>query len=201
MRSDSVQKFHSDGTLRKESVFPSKMSLEELYSKVRGLQGQQGKKYARNQTSPFSALPLEVIQEKIAPFLGARSLNSLRGTCSELRHALKAVVPGLKLILYDHQIRSLEWMRERETKAWSEKDILGGQVTSLTFDGDCHRCVTGGATVILRTKRVLHRKVWRLDSQYGRVCDDFQLKQSSSCLSGRWLEEGCFVMTPVWAKP
>lgn len=199
MRSDSVQKFQSDGTLRKDSLFPSKLSLEELYSKVRGLQEQQGKKSIRNQASPFSALPLEVIQEKIAPFLGARSLNSWRCTCSELRHALKVIVPGLKLVLYDHQIRSLEWMRERETKAWSEKDILGCQVTPLSFDGDCHRCVTGGATVILRSRGAL-RKVWRLDTQYGRVYDDFQLKEGSSCLSRKVARGGLLCDDPGLGK-
>jgi SNF2-related domain/Bromodomain len=199
MRSDYVQKFQSDGTLRKDSLFPSKMSLEELYSRMRGLQNQQGNVSIRKQASPFSALPLEVIQEKIAPFLSARSLNSWRCTCVELHQALKAVVPGLKLILYDHQIRSLEWMRERETQAWSEKDVLGCQISPLSFDGDCHRCVTGGATVMLRTRRA-PRKVWRLDTQYGRVFNDFQFNQVSSCLSRKVARGGLLCDDPGLGK-
>lgn len=168
----SRQHFRSDGSLFEETLFPSKLSLEELYSRIRGLQIKEEKVSTDNSSSQLSSIPLEVLQYNIAPFLRARTLNSLRCTCSDIRDALSAVVPGLKLRLYKHQVTSLEWMRSRETREWSENDILDGR------DGDCHRAVTAGATVLLQSRTT--GRPYRLDTMFGMPCDtDRDLKYLS----------------------
>ena len=79
----------------------------------------------------------------------------------------------MKLKLYTHQIKSLCWMRRRETRQLEEKDFLEVTLTTTADDsldnhqpplvrprvllpqddGDGHRAVTGGASVLLRPRQ------------------------------------------------
>ncbi|KAL7558179.1 hypothetical protein ACA910_016232 [Epithemia clementina (nom. ined.)] len=151
---------------RQTRLFPPRLSLEELYLRMQGLPTQSPhvflgdtRKLSKQQHCPLiQLLPQEVLAERIAPFLRARTLDALRCSCSYLHHVLQAVVPGLpRLRLYQHQISSLAWMRDRETRQWSESEVL---VRSSSWhdknhsclDGDWHRAVTGGQSTLLRTK-------------------------------------------------
>ncbi|KAI2504755.1 hypothetical protein MHU86_9691 [Fragilaria crotonensis] len=196
---EATRRFQDGGELRRDTFFPPNMSLEELYSRLRGLQTKTAKVSSRNKQSPFAMIPHEVIQTRIAPFLRARSLNAWRSTCSELHQALKAVVPGLKLVLYSHQIRSLEWMRSREVHEWTENDVIEGKCSSLSIDGDCHRCITAGATVLLRPRRT-PGKVIRVNAQSGQVCEDFKSSRGSIHLSRRITRGGLLCDDPGLGK-
>jgi SNF2 family DNA or RNA helicase len=59
-------------------------------------------------------LPTNVLQD-IVCLMDARDLASLSGVCSLFQHMAYEVVPGLNLVLYEHQRRGLKWMLRRET--------------------------------------------------------------------------------------
>ena len=161
-----------------KSFFPSKLSLEELYGRIRGsasrvestLPVQRDEFINTNQqlSSPppmltLISLPLELLKTQIAPFLRAKSLDALRCTCKTMQQQLPMVVPGLKLRLFQHQIKSLQWMRQREMQPLSEAkgaaDLLmdktcrssSGIAISqiLQDDNDPIRAMTGGHSVWL----------------------------------------------------
>ncbi|EGZ27764.1 hypothetical protein PHYSODRAFT_321501 [Phytophthora sojae] len=48
-------------------------------------------------------------------FMDATELGAVSGVCSLFRHLAYAVVPGLNLVLYEHQRKGLKWMLYRET--------------------------------------------------------------------------------------
>eukprot|EP00531_Pseudo-nitzschia_arenysensis_P016846 CAMPEP_0116118160 /NCGR_PEP_ID=MMETSP0329-20121206/1957_1 /TAXON_ID=697910 /ORGANISM="Pseudo-nitzschia arenysensis, Strain B593" /LENGTH=1286 /DNA_ID=CAMNT_0003611771 /DNA_START=219 /DNA_END=4079 /DNA_ORIENTATION=+ len=124
----------------------------------------------------IATLPGDILCHRIGQYLRAKSLDSLRCTCKHLHWTLRAVVPGLKLRLYSHQIKSLMWMRGRESKLLDEDDLLHGmrcrhrqkqgpnQIQNMTQwikntpDGDIHRAATGGGTVVLSSRRQLREK-------------------------------------------
>ena len=98
------------------SVFPSKLTLEEMYSRLNGSsvvqEVQRKRDYLSNRTEQqedchIVKISKDTLVENLAPFLTSSSLNSLRRTCIYLHKSLEAVVPGLKLRLYRHQIKSL----------------------------------------------------------------------------------------------
>jgi len=178
------------------SLFPTKNSLEGLYKRIQGSTAASDELESharvplneRLRRQPAACrllrlLPREVLVERIAPFLRARSLDSLRCSCSYLHKALSATVPGLKLRLYSHQIKSLEWMRERECRSVVEADCLDlSSSSSNRFsqceDGDLHRAVTGGLTVLLRQRpdgRSPHIALAvRLNQHTGREWNEFE---------------------------
>ena len=115
----------------------------------------------------FLDLPLDVISTNVAPYLRARSLDSLRSSCLYLQTSLSHVVPGMKLKLYSHQVNSLSWMRQRETLELTENSCVDSFFSRYCYGGDAHRAVTGGASVCL-TKRGDRSARIRMDQQYGR---------------------------------
>jgi len=168
--------------------FPDSLDVEELYDRISGagryLGEDDGKDDGRRvvatvvdgKSSPATPsshssssttrpaglidLPDDVVSTSIAPYLRARSLHSLRCVNRKLRASLRGVVPGLRLKLFHHQVRSLEWMETRERQSVTEGDVLvrrrdrdGGAVGEIACGGDRHRAVTGGATVLLRPRR------------------------------------------------
>ena len=165
------------------TMFPSQLSLEEVFKRIsaagssldsaRVVQNTKiGSIHGEILSSParvsyLLALPQDVLELKIAPFLRAKSLESLRRTCTTLHHMLRSIVPGMKLQLYAHQINSLSWMRRREIRHLEENDFLACTDRSCTDpvvggnrwkllphdDGDAHRALTGGATVYLRPRQ------------------------------------------------
>ena len=98
------------------------------------------------------------ILDGIATFLRAKSLNALRLCCKFLYEALKLVVPGLKLTLYEHQNTSLEWMRNREQPQLTEEQTL--LLSNYHHLGcrkgfvDLHQCITAGSSVLLQRRTI-----------------------------------------------
>ena len=158
----------------RRSIFPKTLCLDELYQRIRGASSRttdgDGLYASRKKAfmadvgdrscSPFSdpaLLPNEVIVVHISVFLRAESLCNLRCASSRLNKLLRAVVPGLKLRLFKHQINSLDWMRKREIKGLNEADTLhdhgigfdtvGGE--DALVGGDFHRAASGGASILL----------------------------------------------------
>ncbi|KAG6971635.1 hypothetical protein JG688_00004353 [Phytophthora aleatoria] len=67
-----------------------------------------------NKKIVMTDLPTNVLQN-IVCLMNARDLASLSGVCSLFQHMAYEVVPGLNLVLYEHQRRGLKWMLRRET--------------------------------------------------------------------------------------
>ncbi|GMF09838.1 unnamed protein product [Phytophthora lilii] len=67
-----------------------------------------------NKQVVLTDLPTNVLQS-IVCLMNARDLASLSGVCSLFQHMAYEVVPGLNLVLYEHQRRGLKWMLRRET--------------------------------------------------------------------------------------
>jgi hypothetical protein len=148
-------------TRRHVTLFPSKLLLEELYKRIPGSSGavqdfndRPDKETVQSSDCFLALIPQELLVERVAPFLKARSLDSLRCTSKRFHKALKGVVPGLKLRLFRHQIASLSWMRERECKGLWESDCLCDTMQSIAgvHDSDAHRAATGGMTTLLRVQ-------------------------------------------------
>ena len=168
--SDFVLQMESDGSLKKSrrTIFPPKLSLEELYLRLRGVSTSELDSESEASSSLLVSLPRELVVTFIAPFLPACSLDALRQSCKLFHHCMRSVVPGMKLRLYAHQIRSLEWMRRRETKELSEEEVLNNESNLFgeeCVSGDMHRAVTGGASTCLRLRGT--REVFRINQQTG----------------------------------
>lgn len=191
--------------------FPNKLNLEELYFRISGASRHIGKespinanylsfkvgskspshtitgKTKQNSTShrPIGLihLPDDVIAAYIGTYLRARSLQALLSTCRRIYQALLSVVPGMKLKLFPHQIRSLEWMQRRERHCVSEVEAIHSlsnkkfqqlNVGESACGGDYHRAVTGGETILLALRpdadegdSFVAQRAMRFDSQSG----------------------------------
>jgi SNF2-related domain len=194
----------------KASFFPTKVNLEELYqrlqSPLQASHNRPGVETSDQEQSILCRLPKELLSERIVPYLRAKSLENLRCTCTYMHDVLSSCVPGMRLNLYEHQIKALKWMRSKETKVLQESDLLHGSsnphsCTSANVDADLHRSITGGQTVYLEssgdpTERIrldqctgselkgdyvtsLHRQVAR----GGLLCDDPGLGKTVTVLS------------------
>jgi hypothetical protein len=184
-RPSFIYQMRQDGSLKKSkrTIFPPKFSLEELYLRLRGVATSELCAANNETASPslLTSLPQDVIVTSIAPFLRARSLDALRRSCKLFHYSLRSTVPGLKLRLYTHQVRSLEWMRRRETQELSEEDALGVRAKHFGAEcvrGDMHRAVTGGATTCLRLRG--SGEAIRIDQQTG-----FEIPYDSSAAKGK----------------
>ena len=150
----SSLKIKRDGSLTKmkHTMFPSKLTLEELYLRIRGVPVIDESAAKTKDTSHLTSLPQIVLVTDLAPFLRAHSLDVLHGSCRFLHRTLRVIVPGLKLHLYKHQIWSLEWLRRQEMEELSEElvfefDLIANEGESM--GGDMHWAVTGGASTCL----------------------------------------------------
>lgn len=165
---------------KKPSFFPPKLTLGELYHRTQSSSStnsmhhhrngtrSRNKKVTQNDACLLISLPLEVLVEKMSPFLNAQSLAGLITSCIYLNRSLQGVVPGLKLRLYSHQITSLSWMRRREASLLrAETDCL--KIKQPFQNCDVHRSITGGATVRLASKpNESYECNVRLDTYTGR---------------------------------
>jgi SNF2 family DNA or RNA helicase len=147
------------------SLFPPKLSLEEVYQRIGGAASslhEENDLVVQLQESASSVLslidlPKDVLKYRIGVYLKAQSLDALRGTCKSFHRILRSVVPGLKLRLYSHQVKSLSWMRLREAKQIVESDLaIPTESSSRRFyygaTHDAHRAASGGASVLLRAR-------------------------------------------------
>ena len=155
------------------SLFPSqKLSLHELYIRIRGTSNQKWKPLQKSTKIDclINALPEDVLVNHLAPFLQAKSLDCLRSSCTNLHTVLRAIVPGLKLQLFQHQIASLEFMRRREINELSEEYSLStnDSNSSVAYGGDIHRAITGGVSVCVQLRKDHHCR-FRLDQQNGNA--------------------------------
>ena len=135
-------------------------------------------------------LPLDILVTHITSYLQAKSLDALRQTCKYLHYTLRSVVPGLyRLELYHHQINSLYWMRMRELQDLTEVDLLlscgstsksrGSSSSSWRAnpDGDIHRAVTGGASVLLTSPPKVLQNGNDMDNEEGDTIVQQRLSQ------------------------
>jgi len=162
-----VTKKEDNKSVRKP-FFPTPMNVEELYDRISAAgkhdtedtqelnDGSSMSSQISGTNMTFLDLPNDIISTSIAGYLRAPSLHALRVTNRKICKLLRPVVPGLKLKLFQHQIRSLEWMEMRERQCITEGDLFRRKNKSVAGEaacgGDYHRAVTGGATVLLRPK-------------------------------------------------
>jgi hypothetical protein len=181
-----------DFRLTATSLFPPSVTMNELYKRIdySSVERQSDSCDGREKnTLKYKAgllvIPLEILTQRLGPFLRALELDALRCTCSCLHNAFRAVVPGMKLKLYKHQIESLAWMRTRETRCLREIDCLNNEQRTDAFspsDTDIHRSVSGGSTCLLKPNHTPLRPLAssnrdatpiRIDQQTGlEVLDD-----------------------------
>ena len=160
------------------TLFPPKFTMEVLYRRIQASPFEQEKRQRRldqqlavQQQGGLGLTMGEIWQRHVTPFCTAADLDNLRATCGYLHGLLEEVVPGLKLSLYQHQITSLTWMRRREKHELTESDCCadtGVSAQASGSDGDLHRAVTGGQTVLLRPRNPSDEKSLRVDSMTGR---------------------------------
>jgi SNF2-related domain len=154
---DEVSSAEPLASRKKPSFFPSELTLGEIYSRAQCSKASSSysadckNEPRESDACRLTSLPLDLLVERMAPFLQAQSLAALRCTCTYLHRSLRGVVPGLKLRLYNHQVNSLSWMRRREASL-IRTETYGFQSTEAQPDGDVHRAITGGATVRLVSK-------------------------------------------------
>lgn len=189
-----------DNNTAMKQFFPSELTVEKLYDQISGASQHFNDQKVNNTTMKASGsgilgIPEEIIRISIAPFLKARSLHALRLTNRRMYTHLQSVVPGLKLKLFHHQIRSLEWMELRERRCVTEEDLLSSDNSSMAgrmlhdgesvCGGDYHRSVTGGASVKLCTRRSDSltngaAKVFRFDALSGSIINTPQYTNQHS---------------------
>ena len=211
-----------------KTFFPSKLSLEELYGRIRGsasrvkltLPDQRDEIINTNRRLSSSSLmltlmslPPELLKTQIAPFLRAKSLDALRCTCKDMQQQLSMVVPGLKLRLFQHQIKSLQWMRQREMQPVSEAkgaaDLLMGNTRSSnagTFttpimqdDNDPIRAMTGGHSVWLCLRGRPSREGGRFDQLTGNEMQE-DVQDTGDILARRGARGGFLCDEPGLGK-
>jgi hypothetical protein len=177
------------------SMFPASLSLEELYTRIRGASiHQQTITSSSHQSINYHQLssnnhdetmirgnaniysvPNDVLQSTLGSFLRAKSLHNLRQTCKHMNHTLRAVVPGMKLTLFPHQVRSLQWMRRREMNYLTEDDAIQYGVDNPCVDkvlnGDLYRSVTSGSMISVtprRNKDMGSKSFWHINTWTGK---------------------------------
>ncbi|KAG7391797.1 hypothetical protein PHYPSEUDO_003417 [Phytophthora pseudosyringae] len=78
--------------------------------------------------SQMTDLPTQALHLVVC-MMAAKELAALSGVCSLFRHLAYEVVPGLNLVLYEHQRKGLKWMLYRETPSLVDttaRDTCGG---------------------------------------------------------------------------
>lgn len=187
------------------TFFPTQFRLESMYQRIiqRDRRLQQKPLAFRKQqtyqtiedsstrsttTLSLSTLPAELLTVHIAPFCNATSLAHWRACNRHFHRTLRAIVPGLRLRLYQHQIDSLVWMRARE------RPLIEAACWGQQHDASTTRAITGGATTRLgnvvldtTTGRVVPEPppapLCRHVAQGGLLCDDPGLGKTITVLS------------------
>eukprot|EP00957_Ditylum_brightwellii_P054677 4142743-Ditylum_brightwellii.AAC.1 len=97
-----------------------------------------------------------------------------RRKCCIIPPSIFVELPSMLL----HQISSLEWMRKRESRTWTEADSMVGDDSDGNFVcGDLHKAATGGASVYLAPREKecrdqgYNNSGYRLETRTGRPYD------------------------------
>ena len=197
------QQFHSS----QRSLFPKKCSLGELYGRIQGISNHENfvsyppnsNKYDIDSNisttlsldhipvkiATFIEIPADVLKYQIAGYLRARSLYSLRCTCKCMYTSLISIVPGMKLRLFQHQVKSLEWMQKREIRDKTEVEVMfsgfhAEDVGNKLDGGDLYKAVSAGAIASLTTrnpkKNQRSRHIWLVDTYTGAILSQLNHK-------------------------
>jgi SNF2-related domain len=195
---------------QRPGFFPQQLNLETVYESIQetaiSRQIDSANETGFEQASEFSTLDIVslslalpgVFTVHVAPLLRAAELNAFRATCHRFHFLFRAIIPGLKLNLYSHQVECLDWMRKREARQLCERTALNELGSGSTFtrgslhsqvDSDSHRAVTGGQTVslALRPTRDNDEVVCiRVDQRTGNEVfgDDFAHVKRQVCRGG-----------------
>jgi SNF2 family DNA or RNA helicase len=170
------------------TVLPTRWNLEEVYQQINDspltkelYQRRVATKQANaNGIMQFSA---DIWTDHIAPFLGAQELQALRQSCLQLNGILPEVVPGLKLRLFQHQKRSLAWMRSRESRIQTESDFCSNSRMRLfALEGDDYRAASGGVATLLELR--LTGEQVRIHQLTGQLCDESLAKMTRTAARG-----------------
>ena len=150
---------HCIETQSKTSLFPTYLSLTQIYDRIEYTRQQQSNtihSLPLKYQSPINGLPDDILIHGVAPYLNARSLHSFRCTCKHVYTILQSTVPGLKLQLYPHQVETLVWMEKREAKIGTVDDTL-------------FQAIHGGNLVRLRPRNKPESSFWIMDCTTGKI--------------------------------
>lgn len=178
----------SNRTEQQQSLLPSRVTMPSLYERLPAsppfaaalrrrrldsalaVQSAAGVHRQNESVVVWTQIEEVIWQRHIAPFLTAADVDALRRTCRYWHSGvLRRVVPGLRLALYQHQITSLAWMRQRERRTLVETDCDDAyhQHHYEEHGMDLHRAITAGATVRLQARKAPHQW-WRVDTLTGK---------------------------------
>ncbi|UIZ27176.1 hypothetical protein KXD40_002280 [Peronospora effusa] len=122
-------------------------------------------------------LPANVLQN-ILCLMNARDLASLSGVCSLFQHMAYEVVPGLNLVLYEHQRRGLKWMLRRETPSLTS--IPQPHPFILSSESESESAV---AIDLIQNRVITHPHVMASDACGGMFCDEPGLGKTITMLA------------------
>lgn len=161
----------------RSTIFPPSISLENLYRRIQDIAADDGPSSLISSASIpttnekinvcqgattclLQCLPREILEEKIAPYLHAKSFYAWRCSSKHFFYVLDAYVPGMKLQLYRHQRNSLNWMQTRESQFLK----LSGN-----NEGSDYRCVTASVHLVLATRQKQPRRYYHFNTTTGAV--------------------------------
>ncbi|KAE9227576.1 hypothetical protein PF002_g13789 [Phytophthora fragariae] len=122
-------------------------------------------------------LPTNVLQN-IVCLMNARDLASLSGVCSLFQHMAYEVVPGLNLVLYDHQRRGLKWMLRRETPSLTCIPQPHPFILSSESESE-----SATAVDLIEDRVITHPHVTASDACGGMFCDEPGLGKTITMLA------------------
>lgn len=197
-------------TKAKSNVFPTALSLENVYKKIQDMHDRPSivtpssvnaacldSSSAADSVPSLQGLPRDLIVGHIAPYLRSKSLYALRFSCKLFYTMLEEYVPGMKLKLYQHQCRSLDWMQTREHRLQptaSKEDeydfirrgtasvelVLATRHKPRTF----YKCdtITGSISIVENDNTEKHIPALNV-MRGGLLCDDAGLGKTITVLS------------------
>ncbi|CEG41169.1 hypothetical protein F444_11252 [Plasmopara halstedii] len=122
-------------------------------------------------------LPTNVLQT-IVCLMNGRDLASLSGVCSLFQHMAYEVVPGLNLVLFEHQRRGLKWMLRRETPSLSCVPQPHPYILSSDLDQESEAAID-----YIENKVITHDHVTARDGCGGMFCDEPGLGKTITMLA------------------
>ncbi|CAI5746203.1 unnamed protein product [Peronospora destructor] len=122
-------------------------------------------------------LPANVLRN-ILCLMSARDIALLSGVCSLFQHMTYEVVPGLNLVLYEHQRRGLKWMLRRETLSLTSIPQSHPFILSSESESE-----SAAAIDLIRNRVITHPHVTASDACGGMFCDEPGLGKTITMLA------------------